>query len=292
MNGHSNDAAPAAGRAACLIGWPAAHSRSPLIHRHWLKTLGIAGEYRLEEIAPDAFGAFVGDLKGHGYIGANVTIPHKEQVLEIARCDERAHAVGAANTLWYEDGVLRATNTDVEGFIDNLDECAPGWDRTDTALVLGAGGAARAVLFGLLDRGFARIYLANRTRARADLLAREFGPRIVAIDWSEAERISARAGLLVNTTALGMEGQHPLTFSVAQLPDHAVVTDLVYTPLHTDLLRAAEQRELRTVDGVGMLLYQAVRGFHLWFGSEPKVTAELRALVVADLLRQECALSA
>ena len=160
--------------AACLIGWPAAHSRSPIIHKHWLKTLGIAGDYRIEAVKPEMLASFLGELPARGYVGANVTMPHKEQALTLAQGDARARAVGAANTLWFDRGVLHATNTDVEGFVGNLDASAPGWDRAGgDALVLGAGGASRAVLFGLLERGVGRIHLANRTRERADALARK-----------------------------------------------------------------------------------------------------------------------
>jgi shikimate dehydrogenase len=273
--------------AACLIGWPAAHSRSPLIHKYWLKTLGIAGDYRIEAVEPAAFADFIAGLAGRGYRGANVTIPHKEQALALALSvpDARARAVGAANTLYFKDGELRSTNTDVEGFINNLDASAPGWDRAGEALVLGAGGSSRAVLFGLLERGMARIYLANRTPARAQALANQFGDRVTPIAWEAVREVLPRAGLLVNTTSLGMKGQPPLDVAVDALPAGATVADLVYVPLETELLKAAKARGLNTADGLGMLLHQAVRGFELWFGRRPVVTPELRALVEADLTR-------
>ncbi len=273
--------------AACLIGWPAAHSRSPLIHKYWLKTLGIAGDYRIEAVEPAAFADFIAGLAGRGYRGANVTIPHKEQALALALSvpDARARAVGAANTLYFKDGELRSTNTDVEGFINNLDASAPGWDRAGEALVLGAGGSSRAVLFGLLERGMARIYLANRTPARAQALANQFGDRVTPIAWEAVREVLPRAGLLVNTTSLGMKGQPPLDVAVDALPASATVADLVYVPLETELLKAAKARGLNTADGLGMLLHQAVRGFELWFGRRPVVTPELRALVEADLTR-------
>ncbi|HTO62112.1 MAG TPA: shikimate dehydrogenase [Bradyrhizobium sp.] len=271
--------------AACLIGWPAAHSRSPLIHHHWLRKLEIAGGYTIEAVPPEEFAEFVLHLSHHGFVGANVTKPHKERAFALAVPDERATAVGAANTLWYEDGTLRATNTDVEGFIDNLDASAPGWDQADEALVLGAGGAARAVVFGLIERGIRRIHLANRTVHRAQALAAEFGDQVEPVAREAvAERLPG-AGLLVNTTSLGMSGQPALDIDIAALPAQAVVSDLVYVPLRTPLLAAAEARGLKTADGLGMLLYQAVRGFELWFGQRPEVTAELRALVEADLAR-------
>jgi shikimate dehydrogenase len=270
--------------AACLIGWPAAHSRSPIIHNYWLKTLGIAGDYRIEAVKPDRFASFIGELAARGYVGANVTMPHKEQALALARGDARARAVGAANTLWFDSGALCATNTDVEGFVGNLDASAPGWDRAaGEALVLGAGGASRAVLFGLLERGIPRIHLANRTRERAEALAQQFGERVKPIGWEDAAAALTRAKLMVNTTSLGMKGQPPLEIDVTALPADAVVVDLVSVPLHTPLLSAAQARGLRTADGLGMLLHQAVGGFELWFGKRPMVSAELRALVEADL---------
>jgi shikimate dehydrogenase len=269
--------------AACLIGWPAAHSRSPLIHHYWLRTLGIEGGYVIEAVPPDEFKDFLFRLSLRGFVGANVTIPHKERALALSKPDARARAVGAANTLWFENGELCSTNTDVEGFINNLDACAPGWDKCEDALVLGAGGSARAVVFGLLDRGIKRVHLANRTLARARSLADLFGAGVVPVALDALGDLLPRAGLLVNTTSLGMKGQPPLELDIGRLPSHAVVADLVYVPLETPLLAAARDRGLKTADGLGMLLHQAVRGFELWFGRRPEVTAELRALVEADL---------
>ncbi|AVT83178.1 shikimate dehydrogenase [Rhodopseudomonas palustris] len=271
-------------RAACLIGWPAAHSRSPLIHHYWLRQLGIEGGYSIEAVPPEGFAEFVLHLKTHGYVGANVTIPHKERALQLTEPDERARAVGAANTLYYDGDLLRSTNTDIEGFIGNLDASAPGWDRSPHAVVLGAGGSSRAVVFGLLERGVQRIALANRSIERAEALRDLFGDRVVPIAWSDIPAALPGAGLLVNTTSLGMKGQPPLQIDLSALPAEAVVADLVYVPLETDLLAAAQARGLRTADGLGMLLHQAVRGFDLWFGARPHVTAELRALVEADLV--------
>ena len=271
--------------AACLIGWPAAHSRSPLIHHYWLRTLGIEGGYVIEAVPPEDLRDFVLRLSLRGFAGANVTIPHKEDVLALSTPDARAKAVGAANTLWFADGELRSTNTDVEGFIDNLDASAPGWDAAEDALVLGAGGSSRAVVFGLLDRGIKRIHLANRTIARAETLAGQFGPNVHPVTWDGIDDVLARARLLVNTTSLGMHGQPSLDVDVGRLPQAAVVADLVYVPLVTPLLAAANAHGLKTADGLGMLLHQAVRGFELWFGRRPEVTAELRALVEADLTK-------
>jgi shikimate dehydrogenase len=272
-------------RAACLIGWPAAHSRSPLIHHYWLRKLNIAGGYVIEAVPPDEFQDFVFRLSLRGFVGANVTQPHKERALEVSVPDARALAVGAANTLWFEGGELHSTNTDVEGFINNLDAGASGWDGIEEALVLGAGGAARAVVFGLLERGIKRVRLVNRTAERARALADQFGERVHPAPWETLGDLLARAELLVNTTSLGMQGQPPLVVDVGRLPETAVVADLVYVPLVTPLLAAARSRGLRTADGLGVLLHQAVRGFELWFGARPQVTAELRALVEADLTK-------
>ncbi len=273
----------AAARAACVIGWPIAHSRSPLIHNYWLKHYGIPGAYRREAVPPEQFADFIGSLAARGYAGANVTVPHKEAALALAQPDEVARAVGAANTLWF-DGALRATNTDVEGFLANLDACAPDWGRgLHNAVVLGAGGAARAVIFGLLTRGVRRIAVLNRTPARAESLRQAFGPPIETAGWETLSAQLAEADLLINTTTLGMAGQPELPVDVGRLPSRAVVSDLVYVPLTTPLLRAARARKLRSADGLGMLLHQAVRGFTLWFGRKPEVTPQLRTLVAADL---------
>src|SRR6201747_1343477 len=272
-------------RAACLIGWPAAHSRSPLIHHYWLRTLQIEGGYNIEAVPPEGFAEFVLHLSTHGFVGANVTIPHKERALALSKPDARARSVGAANTLWYEGGELRSTNTDIEGFINNLDACAPGWDRCEDALVVGAGGASRAVVFGLIERGIKRVHLANRTMERARALADQFGANVHPVGWDAIGDLLPRAGLLVNTTSLGMHGQPALELDTGLLPQNAVVADLVYVPLQTPLLAAAQGRGLKTADGLGMLLHQAVRGFELWFGRRPEVTPELRALVEADLTK-------
>jgi shikimate dehydrogenase len=272
-------------RAACLIGWPAAHSRSPLIHHFWLRKLGIEGGYTIESVPPEDVAEFITHLSHHGFVGANITIPHKERALLLSVPDERAKAVGAANTLWYQGGTLYSTNTDIEGFLNNLEASAPGWDAASDALVLGAGGSSRAVIFGLIERGIARVHLTNRTMARAQALADQFGPQVLPVPWEAIGDVLPRAGLLVNTTSLGMKGQPPLAIEVGLLPPQAVVADLVYVPLKTPLLAAAQARGLKTADGLGMLLHQAVRGFELWFGQRPEVTPELRALVEDDLTK-------
>jgi shikimate dehydrogenase len=238
-------------------------------------------------VPPEKFADFVKNLRANGYVGANITVPHKETALKLSEPDDRARAVGAANTLWYDDGKLRSTNTDVEGFLANLDSATPGWDRgLSTAVVLGAGGGARAVVFALLAREVGRVYVINRTEARAKALQKKFGDRVQVAGWEETTGLLGGAGLLVNTTTLGMVGQPPLEFNL-RCPPSLVVADLVYDPLVTGLLASARARGLRTADGLGMLLHQAVRGFQLWFGVRPEVTAELRALVEADLLKKK-----
>jgi shikimate dehydrogenase len=271
-------------RAACVIGWPIKHSRSPLIHGHWIERYGLAAEYRSEEIAPEAFPDFISNLRTHGYVGANITLPHKEAALAQSQPDDRARAVGASNTLWLDGGQLHSTNTDVEGFTANLDAEVPGWDDAlGEAVVLGAGGSARAVVYGLIERGCRQIHVVNRTPERAEALRVRFGEAVQPAHWSALPHLLARAGLLVNTTSLGMTGQEALDIDLGPLPHDAVVTDLVYAPLETALLKAARARGLPTADGLGMLLHQAVRGFQLWFGVRPEVTPALRALIEADL---------
>ncbi len=272
-------------RAACVIGWPIGHSRSPLIHNYWLKRYGIAGAYRSEAVPPEKFKAFLQSLPAHGYVGANVTVPHKEAAVACSAPDDRARAVGAANTLWLDPaGQLRSTNTDVEGFVGNLDASVPGWDQSSRkTVVLGAGGAARAVAYALIERGMNEITVINRSRERAEVLRTRLGRNIHVAPWDERNAALADAGLLVNTTTLGMHDQPELAIAVERLPPDAIVSDLVYVPLVTPLLAAAKARQLRTADGLGMLLHQAVRGFALWFGQTPEVTPELRALIEADL---------
>ena len=273
-------------RAACVIGYPVRHSRSPSIHGHWIEQYGLDAAYRREEIAPEAFGDFIAHLAERGYVGANITIPHKEAALAASEPDDRARAVGAANTLWYDRGRLLSTNTDVEGFTANLDACVPGWEkRAGDAVVLGAGGSARGVIYGLIERGIARIHVVNRTPERAQALQARFGAAVQPANHAALPHLLSRAALLVNTTSLGMTGQPPLPIDLDPLPRQAVVADLVYAPLETPLLAAARGRGLAVADGLGMLLHQAVRGFQLWFGVRPEVTPQLRALVETDLTK-------
>ena len=272
-------------KAACVIGWPVEHSRSPLIHTYWLRQLGITAEYRREAVPPERLAEFVAHLGDRGYVGANVTVPHKEAVMRLSRPDALAQAVGAANTLWFEDGVLRATNTDVEGFVASLDAAVPAWSAgLDTAVVLGAGGAARAVVFGLRERGLRHIRVVNRSFDRAAAMRARFGDAVVPVAWDQRNDVLAGARLLVNTTTLGMIGQEALDVDLARLAGNAVVADIVYSPLATPLLAAARARGLAAADGLGMLLYQARGAFMRFFGNRPEVTAGLRALVEADLV--------
>ncbi len=269
---------------AFVVGHPIAHSRSPLLHGFWLKSLGLPGCYEKIDVAPDALDGFIAGLRAAGFVGGNVTVPHKTAVMaQVQRLDEAARAIGAVNTLWFEDGRLCGGNTDAFGFLANLDAGAPGWDAAGgLALVLGAGGASRAVVHGLTERGMT-VAIVNRTRTAADALAHRFGATVRAADWADLTDLLVGADLLVNTTSLGMAGQPPLTVDLTPLKAAAVVTDIVYVPLETDLLRAARARGHRVVDGLGMLLHQAVPGFERWFGVRPVVTGELRAAIEANV---------
>jgi shikimate dehydrogenase len=271
-------------RAACVIGFPVEHSRSPLIHDYWLKHYGVAGEYRREAVRPEEFPAFLESLGARGYVGANVTLPHKEAALACSEPDECAEAVGAANTLWLDGSRLRSTNTDVEGFLANLDAAAPEWPSfVRTATVLGAGGAARAVVYALLQRRVGRVFVINRTMEKGEALAKQFGGRVYPRPWSFLSDALAASALLVNTTSLGMAGQPPLDIDISEMGSRAVVYDAVYTPLKTALLEQAQRHNFTTADGLGMLLQQAERAFSLFYGITPEVTPELRALVERDL---------
>ncbi len=268
---------------AFVTGHPIAHSRSPKIHGYWLNKYGIDGSYRAIDVAPADFLEFLRTLQANGLEGGNVTIPHKEVAFaRVERRDEAAEMIGAVNMLWLEDGVLWGGNSDWIGFAGNLDEHAPGWDKNGPAVVLGAGGAARAVIHALKVRGVRDIRIVNRTLARAQELADRFGAGVSA--HGAVGELLADAGLLVNTTSLGMHGDATPAADPAGLPGHAIVSDIVYVPLETPLLAAARARNLKTVDGLGMLLHQAVPGFERWFGKRPEVTPELRAMIVADIV--------
>ena len=274
-----------AAKKAFVTGHPIKHSRSPKIHGHWLAKHGIDGSYQAIDIEPQDFAEFLATLQANGYQGGNVTIPHKEAAFALVDIrDQAAEEIGAVNTLWFEDGKLWGGNTDAHGFAANLDEYAPGWAKNGPAVVLGAGGAARAIIHALKLRGVSDIRIVNRTQARAEELKHRFGAGVSAHAMEATDELLGDAGLLVNTTALGMHGNETLSADPTRLPDHAIVTDIVYVPLETPLLAAARARGLRTVDGLGMLLHQAVPGFERWFGKRPQVTAELRSLIVADLV--------
>ncbi|HYY84799.1 MAG TPA: shikimate dehydrogenase [Beijerinckiaceae bacterium] len=274
------------GANAFVVGHPIKHSRSPLIHGHWLRRYGIEGSYERVDVPPQAIAAFLNSLAERGFRGGNVTIPHKEAAYRLAgELTDRARRLEAVNTVWLDDGRLHGDNTDILGYVAHLDQTlGTGWEAgIDSALVLGAGGAARAVVAGLLDRGVGRIVVANRTLARAEEIVALAPPRVAAAGWADLGKHMAAANLLVNTTSLGMAGQPPLDLNLEPMRAGAVVSDIVYVPLETPLLADARRRHLRTVDGLGMLLHQAVPGFERWFGVRPEVTAELRALVVANI---------
>ncbi|GAB5438718.1 shikimate dehydrogenase [Falsiruegeria mediterranea] len=265
---------------AGVIGHPVAHSKSPRLHGHWLKTYGIAGHYVPMDVAPQDLETVLRTLPKAGFVGVNVTVPHKEAVMAIAdQITDRATLIGAANTLIFrEDGKIHADNTDGYGFMENLHSGAPDWDaKAGPALILGAGGAARAVISALLEAGVPEVFLSNRTRVRAEKLRDDFGKRVQVIDWVQAGNVVENADLVVNTTSLGMVGHSELRVPMDGLKPSTVVTDLVYAPLKTKLLLTAEEAGCTTVDGLGMLLHQAVPGFERWFGERPTVDSATRA---------------
>ena len=272
---------------ACVTGHPITHSRSPLIHNYWLKTMGLKGHYERVDTPPEFFPDFIRSLAKNGYVGCNVTLPNKELAYQLADIkSERAERLQAANTLWLEKGKLHADNTDIEGFTSNLDERAPGWDRKlDKAVILGAGGAAAAIIQGLIERHASKIIIVNRTLDKADHIAKRLSKSIAVASFDDVQSALDQATFVVNTTSLGMKGQPPLALDLTKLNDEAIVTDIVYVPLITGLLKAAQDRGLTIVDGLGMLLHQAAPGFEHWFGQRPRVTAELRALIEADLFQ-------
>ncbi|QIG48208.1 shikimate dehydrogenase [Nordella sp. HKS 07] len=272
-------------RKACVIGWPISHSRSPLIHGYWLKRYGIAGSYERLPVKPEELSAFFSSLMANGLAGCNVTLPHKEAAFRAVRTADAATArLSVVNTVFARDGELWGTSTDGEGFLASLAAGHPGWRAAgQSVVILGAGGATRALVGALLDAGAGRIFIANRTRAKAEELKRDFGCRAEPHDWAEASDLLRHADLVINTTSLGMTGQPALEIDLGNLPNTALVTDIVYTPLETDLLKRAEARGNPIVPGLGMLLHQAVRGFELWFGTRPEVTDDLYDLVARDI---------
>ncbi|EPX77624.1 shikimate dehydrogenase [Litoreibacter arenae] len=275
----TNDKIPLAG----VIGQPITQSKSPVVHAHWLRRYGIRGHYIPMDVSSVDLPHVLNNLPRMGFRGVNITIPHKESVLDIADViSDRAALIGAANTLTFQsDGKLHADNTDGLGFIANLKQEAPGWNpQAGPALVLGAGGASRAVVAALLHERVPEIILTNRTRARADALKAHFGGKIKVVDWTQAASHLDETATLVNTTALGMTGKEELKLNLGRLTSDTLVTDIVYNPLTTPLLAQAEARGCQTVDGLGMLLHQAVPGFERWFGRAPEVDAELRNAVL------------
>ena len=272
-------------RRACIMGHPVAHSRSPMIHSYWLKQLGIAGAYDFKDLTPEAFPAFIAAMGKNGYVGGNVTVPHKEAAFKgVVVRDAAAEAIGAVNTIWLENDTLMGGNSDTHGFSTNLDQAAPGWDAIGAnAVVLGAGGSARSAVYAFATRGV-DTSVVNRTRARADEIAAHFGSRVKSHGFDELPALLASADVLVNCTSCGMVGKPPLEIDLSALKRSAIVYDVVYVPLETELLAQARRRGHRTVDGLGMLLQQAGYGFHKWFGVNTAVTAELRALVEADII--------
>ena len=271
---------------AGVLGWPVGHSLSPRLHGFWLGEYGVDGTYEPLPVRPEDFEAALRNLPDQGFAGVNVTVPHKEAAFEtVDTLDAVSKRIGAVNTVVINaDGSLAGSSTDGFGFLENLKEGAPGWSAsTGPAVVLGAGGASRAVTAALLDAGAPGVKLVNRTLSRAEQLARDVGGAITVVPWDDRVAALSDAGILVNTTTLGMEGEESLEIDLDPLPPQAVVTDIVYAPLETPLLQQAAKRGNPTVDGLGMLLHQARPGFRQWFGVEPTVTDALRAHVLDGL---------
>ncbi len=266
--------------AACVMGWPVKQSRAPIIHGYWIEQHGIDADFRLEAVPPEEFADFLASLGERGYVGGSATMPHKQMALTLTEPDARATAIGAANVIWLDNGKLKSTNSDVVGFIAALDESSPGWDqRADKAVVFGAGGAARAVIHGLLERGVQRIHLHNRTAAKAEALRERFGPKVIVTGAEALPAALDGAGLLVNSASFGMVGYPDLDVDLSPMRDDAAVADVVYVPLETGLLKRARARGLAVSDGLGMLLHQGTICFEKWFGVRPVVTPELRQRV-------------
>lgn len=274
-------------RRACVIGYPVAHSRSPLIHNYWLREHQIDGDYVRHELRPEEIDSFLRNFAQSGFIGCNVTLPHKEAAARnVANASPVVRALGVANTLWLDNETLHADNSDVGGFVSHLDHSLPGWTaKTKHAVILGAGGAARAVIYGLKSRGVENMTIVNRSPERAAQLTKEIKIAAGMAGFEKLPALLAQADLLVNTTSLGMTGQPPLEIDLSHLKAGAAVCDVVYVPLETELLKQARERGHPAIDGLGMLLHQAVVGFERWFGVKPKVTPELRAHIVADLTK-------
>lgn len=273
-------------RKAFVTGYPIAHSRSPVIHNYWLRYYDLKGSYERIGVAPEDFTAFIAGLKDNGFVGGNVTMPHKDAAFAAAAVTtERAKQLHAVNTLWFEDGVLHGDNTDILGFTGCIEQTLGRhwYQGVETALVIGAGGAARAVVTGLLGYPGLKVKIINRTTDKADDMTAFDRNRIETASWDNLDAEVAKAGVIVNTTSLGMTGYPPLVLDFSRCSKDTIVADIVYVPLMTPLLSAAQEHSLRIVDGLGMLLHQAVPGFARWFGVTPEVTPELREAVLQDL---------
>lgn len=269
---------------AFVIGWPISHSLSPQLHTYWLEHNRINGTYEKISLPPEELQDFLKALPYSDFAGGNITIPHKERAYEIiAPNDKSLVQLEAVNTVWVENGNLQAANTDGYGFTANLDDFHPTWRNVKTATVLGAGGASKAIAFALQNAGIERITIVNRTKQRAELLAMNLGANCNAQKMSELPAILENTDLLINTTSLGMRGQPALEINLKNMPKTAIVTDIVYNPLLTPLLEQAKSLGLVAIDGIGMLLHQAVPGFEKWFGIRPEVTTELREHVLGIL---------
>jgi shikimate dehydrogenase len=281
-------------RRAFVIGWPISHSLSPQLHGYWLKQHGIEGSYEKIALPPEDLDEFLQNIGKNKFVGGNVTIPHKQKTFaKIANPNATAKRLEAVNTLWFENGLLKAGNTDCYGFSANLDDFAPRWRKAKTALVLGAGGASSAVLLALVNAGIEKIFIINRTRSRAESLAKKMAAKemrpnkaqcqFICADMDDLPNFLRQSDILINTTSLGMEGQPPLEIDISALPGSAIVSDIVYNPLETPLLIRAKAANLSVVDGIGMLLHQAVPGFEKWFGVRPEVTADMRQHILKIL---------
>lgn len=269
---------------AFVAGHPIGHSRSPLIHTHWLETMAIAGSYEAIDVAPDELKNQLREIRKGQWRGGNFTIPHKEEAFaRTDRHDAAAEAIGAVNTIWIEGDHLVGANSDAYGFAQNLNDFAPQWRDGETALLIGAGGASRAVIHALLENGYDRILVANRTMSRVAPLTERFGPNVQAVPFVEIDKHIAQADIIINASALGMVGHPPLEIDLSSANSNIIVTDLVYTPLKTDLLKQAENAGLVSVNGLGMLLHQAALGFSKWFGAEPPVDQDLRDKILRDI---------
>jgi shikimate dehydrogenase len=275
---------------ACVIGWPITHSRSPLIHGYWLQQYGIEGSYTKEPVRPEELQSFLGSLRERGYEGCNVTVPHKERAFALSAIRDRsATSIGAANTIWLDGDRLACSNTDSYGFMANLESRAPAWRTlSGPILILGAGGSARAVVFAFLEAGRTDVRIFNRSLTRAEQIASHFGEAVTAWPWPARNDHVPEAALIVNTTTLGMNGEGSPEIDFARARAAVVAADLVYVPLETEFLRSARAHGLIAVDGLGMLLHQAVPGFEKWFGIRPQVTPELYEFIASDIGSRRC----